>query len=39
MHDSFTPLGGGTALSGILLGEVAPGGVGFGLYGMLLFAS
>jgi K+-transporting ATPase ATPase A chain len=38
MHDSFTAVGGGAALSGILLGEVAPGGVGSGLYGMLLFA-
>jgi potassium-transporting ATPase potassium-binding subunit len=37
-HDSYTAVGGGTALSGILLGEVAPGGVGSGLYGMLLFA-
>jgi K+-transporting ATPase ATPase A chain len=37
-HDSYTAIGGGTALGGILLGEVSPGGVGSGLYGMLLFA-
>jgi K+-transporting ATPase ATPase A chain len=38
MHDSFTPLGGGMALFNILLGEVAPGGTGSGLYGMLILA-
>ena len=37
MHDSFTPLGGGVALVMMMLGEVAPGGVGSGLYGMLVF--
>jgi K+-transporting ATPase ATPase A chain len=37
-HDSFTALGGGTALLNIMLGEVAPGGVGAGLYGMLVLA-
>lgn len=38
MHDSFTPLGGMVPLVNILLGEVIFGGVGSGLYGMLLFA-
>jgi K+-transporting ATPase ATPase A chain len=38
MHDSFTPLGGGTAILNMMLGEVAPGGVGSGLYGMLVLA-
>ena len=38
MHDSFTPLGGLVPLVNILLGEVIFGGVGAGLYGMLLFA-
>ena len=38
MHDSYTALGGGTAMLNILLGEVAPGGVGSGLYGMLVLA-
>ncbi|MCR6648125.1 MAG: potassium-transporting ATPase subunit KdpA [Cellulomonas sp.] len=38
MHDSLTAPGGGVALVGMLLGEVAPGGVGSGLYGMLLLA-
>ena len=38
MHDSYTAVGGLAALSLILLGEVSPGGVGTGLYGMLLFA-
>jgi K+-transporting ATPase ATPase A chain len=37
MHDSFTPLGGGVALVMMMLGEVAPGGVGSGLYGILIF--
>jgi K+-transporting ATPase ATPase A chain len=37
-HDSMTPLGGGVVLSNIMLGEVSPGGVGSGLYGMLIFA-
>ncbi|WP_328993654.1 potassium-transporting ATPase subunit KdpA [Kribbella sp. NBC_01245] len=37
-HDSFTPLGGGTALFHMMLGEVTPGGVGSGLYGMLVLA-
>ncbi|HZX30622.1 MAG TPA: potassium-transporting ATPase subunit KdpA [Rhodocyclaceae bacterium] len=38
MHDSFTPLGGLVPLVGIQLGEVVFGGVGSGLYGMLVFA-
>jgi K+-transporting ATPase ATPase A chain len=38
MHDSFTPAGGGTVLLNIMLGEVSPGGVGAGLYGILVFA-
>ncbi len=38
MHDSYTALGGGVALTDIVLGEVSPGGVGSGLYTMLLFA-
>jgi K+-transporting ATPase ATPase A chain len=38
MHDSYTALGGGTVMLNMLLGEVAPGGVGSGLYGMLVLA-
>jgi len=37
-HDSYTPLGGLVTLFNILTGEVIFGGVGAGLYGMLLFA-
>ncbi|HEX4322066.1 MAG TPA: potassium-transporting ATPase subunit KdpA, partial [Acidobacteriaceae bacterium] len=37
MHDSFTPLGGMVVLTDIMLGEVVFGGVGAGLYGMLIF--
>ena len=37
-HDSFTPLGGMVPLVLIELGEITPGGVGAGLYGMLMFA-
>ena len=37
-HDSFTAFGGGLALFDIMLGEVVPGGVGAGLYGMLMLA-
>jgi K+-transporting ATPase ATPase A chain len=37
MHDSFTPLGGLVPLLNIQLGEVIFGGVGAGLYGMLIF--
>jgi K+-transporting ATPase ATPase A chain len=36
-HDSLTPLGGLVVLTNILLGEVVFGGVGSGLYGMLIF--
>ena len=38
MHDSFTPLGGLVPMFLIQLGEVVPGGVGSGLYGILVFA-
>ena len=38
MHDSLTAPGGGIAVSTMLLGEIAPGGVGSGLYGMLVLA-
>ncbi len=37
-HDSFTPLGGMVPLVLMQLGEVTPGGIGAGLYGMLVFA-
>jgi K+-transporting ATPase ATPase A chain len=37
MHDSFTPLGGAVTIFMMQLGEVAFGGVGSGLYGMLVF--
>jgi K+-transporting ATPase ATPase A chain len=37
MHDSFTPIGGMVVLTNILLGEVIFGGVGAGMYGMLIF--
>jgi K+-transporting ATPase ATPase A chain len=37
-HDSFTPFGGGIALFNIMMGEVVPGGVGAGLYGILVLA-
>lgn len=37
MHDSFTPLGGMVVLSNIMLGEIVFGGVGSGLYGMLIY--
>jgi potassium-transporting ATPase potassium-binding subunit len=38
LHDSYTGLGGGVLLLNILLGEVAPGGVGAGMYGILVLA-
>ncbi|CAN5334118.1 potassium-transporting ATPase subunit KdpA [soil metagenome] len=38
MHDSYTSLGGGMALINMMLGEVAPGGVGAGMYGILIVA-
>jgi len=37
MHDSFTPLGGMVPLLNIMLGEIVFGGVGSGLYGMIVF--
>jgi potassium-transporting ATPase potassium-binding subunit len=36
-HDSFTPLGGMVPLTNIMLGEIVFGGVGSGLYGMVVF--
>lgn len=38
MHGSFMPLGGGVAMFLIQLGEILPGGVGSGLYGMVVMA-
>jgi potassium-transporting ATPase potassium-binding subunit len=38
MHDSFTGGAGGVVILNMLLGEIAPGGVGAGLYGMLIIA-
>ncbi|MDA0566310.1 potassium-transporting ATPase subunit KdpA [Streptomonospora sp. S1-112] len=38
MHDSLTPMGGGTALIHMMLGEVSPGGAGVGLNGLLVMA-
>ena len=38
MHDSFTSLGGMMTMFNMMLGEIAPGGVGSGLYGMLILA-
>ena len=37
-HDSYTAFGGGIILFNMMLGEVVPGGVGAGLYGMLMLA-
>ena len=37
-YDSFTPMGGFANMTGMMLGEVSPGGVGSGLYTILLFA-
>jgi potassium-transporting ATPase potassium-binding subunit len=37
-HDSYTALGGGVLLFNMMLGEVAPGGTGSGLYGILVLA-
>ena len=36
MHDSYGPLGGGLLILNMLFGEIAPGGVGTGLYGLLI---
>jgi K+-transporting ATPase ATPase A chain len=38
MHDSLTPLGGLVPMFNIQLGEILPGGVGSGLYGLVVFA-
>ena len=38
MHSSYTPFGGGMLIANMAIGEVAPGGVGSGLYGMLVLA-
>ncbi|WP_042379821.1 potassium-transporting ATPase subunit KdpA [Streptacidiphilus melanogenes] len=38
MHDSFTPLGGGMDILNMMFGEIAPGGTGSGLYGILVLA-
>jgi K+-transporting ATPase ATPase A chain len=37
-YDSFTPLGGGVLLTGMMIGEVTPGGVGSGMYTILIYA-
>ncbi|MEU7180599.1 MULTISPECIES: potassium-transporting ATPase subunit KdpA [Streptomyces] len=37
-HSSYTAFGGGLQMLGMMLGEIAPGGVGSGLYGMLVMA-
>jgi len=37
-HDSLTPFGGGIALFDIALGEIVPGGIGAGMYGILVLA-
>ncbi len=37
-YDSFTPIGGGALLTGMMLGEVTPGGVGSGMYTILIYA-
>ncbi len=37
-HDSLTPLGGGVTMLNMMLGEVSPGGVGAGIYGILVMA-
>ncbi len=37
-HDSYTPLGGGLTIADMMTGEIAPGGVGSGLYGILVIA-
>jgi K+-transporting ATPase ATPase A chain len=38
MHDSYTALGGGTEILNMMFGEIAPGGTGSGLYGILVLA-
>ena len=37
-YDSFTPIGGGALLTGMMIGEVTPGGVGSGMYTILIYA-
>lgn len=37
MHDSMSALGGGLMMTNMMLGEISPGGVGTGLYGILVF--
>ncbi|WKN48975.1 potassium-transporting ATPase subunit KdpA [Nocardioides sp. Arc9.136] len=37
-HDSFTPTGGGSVMVNMMLGEITPGGVGSGIYGILVMA-
>jgi K+-transporting ATPase ATPase A chain len=37
-HDSLTPFGGGIALFDMALGEIVPGGIGAGMYGLLILA-
>jgi K+-transporting ATPase ATPase A chain len=37
-HDSYTPLGGAVLMANMMLGEIAPGGTGSGLYGILVLA-
>ncbi|MBF9068308.1 potassium-transporting ATPase subunit KdpA [Streptacidiphilus fuscans] len=37
-HDSLTPLGGGVTILNMMFGEIAPGGTGSGLYGILMLA-
>src|SRR6202451_199656 len=37
-YDSFTPIGGGALLTGMMIGEVTPGGVGSGVYTILIYA-
>ncbi|MGK3110107.1 potassium-transporting ATPase subunit KdpA [Streptomyces sp. WAC05858] len=37
-HDSFSPFGGGMTIFNMMLGEIAPGGTGSGLYGILILA-
>ena len=38
LHESYSPIGGGTAILNMALGEISPGGVGSGLYGALIVA-
>jgi K+-transporting ATPase ATPase A chain len=38
LHDSFTPFGGGIVLFDMALGEIIPGGIGAGMYGILILA-